>query len=160
MLFSDVRQSTEGDPEPAILIAEDDENDICLIRRAFLKTGFENPLRIVRNGEEAVAYLKGEPPFNDRKASPSPAIVLLDIKMPRMNGFEVLSWIREQPELNPLPVVMLTSSQESTDINQAYALGANSYLVKPASFARLVEMMSRLKEYCTFTDQNVGIDWL
>jgi len=80
--------------------------------------------------------------------------------MPRRDGFEVLAWIRQQPELNGLAVVVLTSSQESSDINRAYALGANSYLVKPANFLSLVEMINRLKEYCKFTSQNVGTSWV
>jgi CheY-like chemotaxis protein len=160
MLFAGIGPGDESEYQSAILIAEDDENDICLIRRAFHQAGFENPLRIVRNGEEAIAYLNGEAPFSDRSQNPWPALVLLDIKMPRKNGFEVLKWVREQTEFSNLPVVMVTSSQESTDINQSYALGANSYLVKPASFPRLVEMMGRLKEYCSFTHQNVTLGWI
>jgi CheY-like chemotaxis protein len=160
MLFTGVSELDEMDSNSAILVAEDDENDIALLRRAFHQASFENPLRVVHNGEEAIAYLKAQEPFADRIKNPSPALVLLDIKMPRKNGFDVLTWIREQPEFNHLPVVMLTSSQESSDINRAYALGANSYLVKPVSFVRLVDMLSRLKEYCSFTGQNVGLSWL
>lgn len=159
MLFTGANQINESDSQAAILIAEDDENDICLIRRAFHQASFDNPLRFVRNGDQAVAYLQRQGSFVDRTQNPWPALILLDIKMPRQGGFQVLAWIREQPEFNTLPVVMLTSSQESADINKAYALGANSYLVKPASFARLVEMMTRLKEYCSFTKQNVGTEW-
>jgi CheY-like chemotaxis protein len=135
----------------AILIAEDDENDVCLIKRAFHKARFENPLSVVRDGEEAVTYLQGLEPYANRENNPPPALVLLDLKMPRKNGFEVLEWIRHQPEFNDLPVVVLTSSQESADISRAYALGANSYLVKPASFPSLVDMMNRLRQYCNFT---------
>ena len=80
--------------------------------------------------------------------------------MPRKNGFEVLAWIRQQSEYNALAVVVLTSSQESADINRAYGLGANSYLVKPANFLSLVDMINRLKEYCKFTSQNVGTSWV
>ena len=143
-----------------ILVAEDDDNDICLIKRAFQKAQFENPLNVVKDGDQAVAYLQGSGPYIDRERHPPPALVLLDLKMPRKNGFEVLAWIREQPEFNHLPVVMLTSSQESSDIGRAYALGANSYLVKPANFANLVEMMNRLRGYCSFTQQNAGVNWV
>jgi CheY-like chemotaxis protein len=143
-----------------VLIAEDDENDVFLIKRAFKQAQFENPLQVVQNGEEAIAYLKGEAPFGNREKSPLPALVLLDLKMPRKNGFEVLAWIRQHPEFNPLAVVVLTSSQESADINRAYALGANSYLVKPANFLSLVDMINRLKEYCKFTSQSVGTSWV
>jgi CheY-like chemotaxis protein len=159
MLLAGSRQF-DDEERSAILIAEDDENDICLIKRAFHQAQFENPLRVVRDGEQAVAYLRGEGPFMDRGANPAPALVLLDLKMPRKDGFEVLTWIREQPEFNRLPVVVLTSSQETTDINHAYALGASSYLVKPANFARLADMINRLKEYCSFTNQNVGLSWI
>lgn len=143
-----------------ILVAEDDENDVFLIKRAFHQAQFENPLQVVSNGEEAIAYLHGDPPFESREKHPMPALVLLDLKMPRKNGFEVLAWIRQRPEFNALPVVVLTSSQESADINRAYALGANSYLVKPASFLSLVDMINRLKEYFKFTSQSVGCQWI
>ena len=143
-----------------ILVAEDDENDVFLIKRALHQAQFENPLAVVQTGEEAIAYLKGAAPYQDREKHPLPALVLLDLKMPRRDGFEVLAWIRQQPELNGLAVVVLTSSQESSDINRAYALGANSYLVKPANFLSLVEMINRLKEYCKFTSQNVGTSWV
>lgn len=153
----------EGTLAPAssvILIAEDDENDVFLIRRAFHQAQFENPLQVVPTGEDAIAYLRGDSPFTDRSRFPIPALMLLDLKMPRKNGFEVLAWIRQHGEFNALPVVVLTSSQESADINRAYALGANSYLVKPASFLSLVDMINRLKEFCRFTSQSVGTSWV
>jgi CheY-like chemotaxis protein len=144
----------------AILIAEDEENDVFLIRRAFHQAQFENPLHVVQTGEDAIAYLRGDAAYSDRDKYPIPALVLLDLKMPRKNGFEVLAWIRQHSEFNSLPVVVLTSSQESADINRAYALGANSYLVKPANFHSLVDMINRLKEYCKFTSQMVGTTWV
>ena len=153
----------EGQLTPStavILIAEDDENDVFLIKRAFHQAQFENPLESVRTGEEAINYLKGAPPFEDRERYPTPALVLLDLKMPVKNGFEVLAWIRQHSEFNALAVVVLTSSQESADINHAYALGANSYLVKPANFLSLVDMINRLKEYFKFTNQGVGSNWV
>lgn len=143
-----------------ILIAEDDENDVFLIKRAFSQAQFDNPLQVVQNGEEAIAYLKGDPPFRDREKYPMPALLLLDLKMPRRDGFEVLAWIRDHPEFNSLSVVVLTSSQESRDVNRAYALGASSYLVKPANFLSLVDMINRLKEYLKFTSQGVGMQWV
>jgi CheY-like chemotaxis protein len=147
-------------PKSVILVAEDDENDIFLIKRAFHQAQFDNPLQAVSTGEEAIAYLRGSPPFEEREKFPVPGLVLLDLKMPRKNGFEVLAWIRQHPEFNALPVVVLTSSQESADINRAYALGANSYLVKPANFLSLVDMINRLKEFCKFTTQAVGTSWV
>jgi CheY-like chemotaxis protein len=159
-MFFNGAHRADGPELSGILVAEDDENDVCLIKRAFQKAQFENPLNVVRDGEEALAYLQGIEPYADRQSNPPPALVLLDLKMPRRNGFEVLAWIREQPEFNHLPVVVLTSSQESSDISRAYALGANSYLVKPANFASLVDMMNRLREYCSFTQRNVGVSWM
>lgn len=143
-----------------ILIAEDDDNDVFLIKRALHRAQFDNPVQVVPTGQDAIAYLKGEPPYVSREKHPIPALMLLDLKMPLKSGFEVLSWIRQHPEFNSLPVVVLTSSQESADVNRAYALGANSYLVKPASFVSLVEMINRLKEYFKFTAQNVGTGWV
>ena len=143
-----------------ILIAEDDENDVFLIKRALHQAQFDNPLQVVSTGQDAISYLKGESPYVPREKFPIPGLVLLDLKMPLKNGFEVLSWIRQHTEFNSLPVVVLTPSQESADVNRAYALGANSYLVKPASFVSLVEMINRLKEYFKFTAQNVGTTWV
>ena len=147
-------------PKSVILVAEDDENDVFLIKRAFHQAQFDNPLQPVPTGEDAIAYLQGAAPYENREKFPVPGLVLLDLKMPRRNGFEVLAWIRQHPEFNSLPVVVLTSSQESSDINRAYALGANSYLVKPANFLSLVDMINRLKEYCKFTNQAVGTSWV
>lgn len=158
-MFS-VNERPIGPQKAMILIAEDDENDVFLIKRAFSQAQFDNPLQVVQNGEEAIAYLKGDPPFQDREKYPTPALLLLDLKMPRKDGFDVLTWVRDHPEFNSLSIVVLTSSQESRDVNRAYALGASSYLVKPANFISLVDMMNRLKEYLKFTSQTVGVHWV
>lgn len=142
-----------------VLIAEDEENDVVLIKRAFHRAQIDCPLHVVQTGEDAIAYLRGDGPFADREQHPIPSLLLLDLKMPRRGGFEVLTWIRQHVEFNTLAIVVLTSSQESADINRAYALGANSYLVKPANFLSLVEMINRLKEYFKFTNQSVGTKW-
>src|SRR5688500_2901230 len=94
-----------------ILLAEDDENDIELFRRALIKAEIHNPVEIVRDGEEAVAYLKGDGKFSDRVRYPLPSLMLLDLNMPRADGFQVLDWVRRQPELNALRVVVLTVSR-------------------------------------------------
>lgn len=125
-----------------ILLAEDDENDIELFRRALTKAEIHNPVQIVRDGEEAIAYLKGEGKFSDRVTYPLPALMLLDLNMPRVDGFQVLDWIRRQPELNALRVVVLTVSRDIYDVTRAYRFGANSFLVKSLdsqTFAQLVE---------------------
>src|SRR3989442_654748 len=107
------------------LLAEDREDDIILIRRAFHKAHLLNPVQVVRDGEETIAYLKGEGRYANRAEYPLPALLLLDLKMPRKDGFEVLRWIRQEPGLRSLRVVVLTSSDRLQDVNLAYQLGAN-----------------------------------
>ncbi len=130
-----------------ILLVEDNPDDVLLIKRAFAKARIINPLQVVTDGEEALFYLAGEPPYEDRSVYPLPIFVLLDLKLPKRSGLEVLSWLRAQTLLKRLPVVVLTSSRETPDINKAYDLGANSYLVKPVAFEDLVEMVKTLGLY-------------
>src|SRR5882724_8937388 len=125
---------------PVILLAEDREDDVLILRKALAKTNFPYNLQVVRDGEQALAYLKGEAPYQDRAAYPLPALLLLDLKMPRKDGFDVLSWLRQQPDFFALRVVVLTSSHLTADINLAYKLGANSYLVKPADLLNYIEL--------------------
>jgi CheY-like chemotaxis protein len=131
-----------------ILLVEDDPTDFRLIQRAFGK--LNNGFRMFRltNGDEVVSYLSGDGPYENRAAHPIPAVVLLDLKIPRRSGFEVLEWLRSQPSgLNRLPVIVLTSSRHSTDINRAYDLGANSYLVKPDTGTQLDELVEQFRTY-------------
>lgn len=130
-----------------ILLVEDSPDDQLLIRRAFRKANLLNPLHVVGDGDAAVAYLAGEGAYADRAAHPLPAIVLLDLKLPRRSGLEVLSWIRARPEVRRTPVVVLTSSRDGDDVARAYELGANSYLVKPVAFDGLMEMVKSLGVY-------------
>lgn len=130
-----------------ILLVEDQENDIQLIRRAFVKAQIPNPLQVVRDGEEAMAYLAGEKQFSNRAEFPLPKLILLDLKMPGLDGFEVLKWIRSQPGLRSLIVVVLTSSDHIRDVNEAYGLGANSFMVKPMDFENIVELSRLLRDY-------------
>jgi CheY-like chemotaxis protein len=133
--------------QAVILLAEDREDDILLIRKAFAKAYIQNPVHVVRDGEEAVAYLQGEGKYSNRAEYPLPDLLLLDLKMPLMDGFEVLKWIREQPGLRALRIVVLTSSDHIRDVNLAYQLGANSFLVKPFDFENFVEMSKFLQGY-------------
>ncbi|MBD2016565.1 response regulator [Microcoleus sp. FACHB-53] len=131
-----------------ILLVEDNPADILLIQRAFRQADLSHiSLQIVRDGDAAVLYLSGEREYLDRERYPLPMLMLLDLKLPRRSGHEVLEWLRQQPDLKRLPVIMLTSSREVFDVNQAYELGANSYLVKPIGFAALVEMLKTLNLY-------------
>jgi len=129
------------------LIVEDDPNDVALIKRAFQKAQLVNPLHVVTDGEAAIAYLAGKAPYDNRQRFPLPVVLLLDLKLPLKSGFEVLQWLRQQPKLRRLPVVILTSSSESPDINKAYDLGANSYLVKPVAMDALADMFKTLDLY-------------
>jgi CheY-like chemotaxis protein len=133
--------------QPVILLADDDENDLFLMRRSFDKAGIPGILKSVPDGAQAINYLKGEEPYSNREECPLPFLLLLDLKMPFKTGFEVLSWIRQQPGLKRLLVVVLTSSSQTHDINRAYDLGANSYLVKPGSFEDLVSLAQQLRGY-------------
>lgn len=130
-----------------ILIAEDNDDHVLLLRRALKKGAILNPIFVVSDGEEAVAYLKGEGKFADRYEYPLPGLLLLDLKMPKKNGFEVLQWIREQPFLKRLRVVVLTTSDNPQDIDRAYELGANSFIVKPLEQQQFLEVTEAIKGY-------------
>ena len=130
-----------------VLLAEDRDDDVFLIRRAFIQGNIFNPLFVVRDGEEAIAYIKGEGNYSNRSQFPRPDLVLLDLKMPGKDGFEVLKWIRQQPDLNGLIVIVLTSSDELCDFEAAFKLGANSYLIKPDGFERVFDMIMALKAH-------------
>lgn len=122
-------------------------DDSEVYRRAFRAARLVNPLMVARDGDEAVAYLAGEGEFADRARYPLPILLLLDLKLPRRSGLEVLEWLRRQPGLKRLPVVVLTTSREQGDVNRAYDLGANSYLVKPVALSALVDMVRTLDLY-------------
>jgi CheY-like chemotaxis protein len=137
-----------------ILMVEDDPNDILLTQRAFMQASLVNPLRIVRDGEEAMNYLGGRDAYADRSRYPLPSLILLDLKLPKKSGLEVLEFLRAQPSLKQTPVIVLTSSQESADIERAYALGANSYLLKPVGFDGLLEMVKAIGMYWVLLNQS------
>ncbi|HWQ90801.1 MAG TPA: response regulator [Clostridia bacterium] len=132
-----------------ILLAEDDPNDVLLIQRAFMKAGLKEQLKIVQDGEQVIEYLAGRGSYEDREKYPIPFLLLLDLKMPGCDGFEVLRWIRNDETLKRLLVVVLTSSNLQADVDRAYDLGANSYLVKPVEFEEMVHMIQRFEVYWT-----------
>ena len=144
--------------DEVILLAEDDPNDVLLIQRAFQRNHVANPVQVVRDGEEALAYLSGQAPFADRERHPLPVLLLMDLKMPRKSGLEVLAWVRHQPGLKRLPIIVLTSSNQSPDINRAYELGANSYLVKPAGFDSLLDLVKNLDMYWLILNEKPALD--
>lgn len=137
-----------GLKESGILLVEDDSNDILFIQRAFRRSDLENPgIQVVRDGDEAVAYLSGEGDYANRNIYPLPGMILLDLKLPRRSGLEVLEWLRSQPVLKRIPVVILTSSKEHIDVNRAYDIGVNSYLLKPVNYKALNEMIKTLNAF-------------
>lgn len=131
----------------SILLVEDDYNDILLIQRAFRKAKIQQSMMIVSDGDEAIAYLSREGQYADTKTYPTPILILLDLKLPRRSGLEILAWIRQQPILKRLLVVVLTSSEENSDLDRAYDLGANSYLVKPINFQDFVKLVELVDAY-------------
>jgi CheY-like chemotaxis protein len=130
-----------------VLLVEDNEDDVLFVRRAFRRAKLSNPLSVAEDGDTAVAYLSGEGEHADRNRHPLPTLILLDIKLPRRSGLEVLEWLRAQPGLRRIPVVVLTSSRESADVDRAFDLGANGYLVKPVDFDGLIEMVKTIGVY-------------
>jgi CheY-like chemotaxis protein len=130
-----------------ILIAEDDPNDAYLLQHVFQAASFESSLHFVSDGQEAIEYLRGTGKFANRLAYPLPGLVLLDLKMPRQTGFEVIEWMRGESKWKLLPIVVLSASSIAEDVNQAYALGANAYMVKPAEFAALKRLIATIAEF-------------
>ena len=130
-----------------VLVAEDDPTDAYFFQRAFKRAGLPVLLHFVRDGQEVLDYLQGKGQFADRTAHPLPQLLLLDLKMPRLDGFAVLEWVRRQPDLNGLQIVIFSSSGAPRDINRAYGLGANWYLVKPHSMEELTDLVGRFKKF-------------
>ncbi|HWX21331.1 MAG TPA: response regulator [Candidatus Binatia bacterium] len=131
-----------------VLLVEDDLNDIFLVKRAFKMAHIQNPLQVVTDGQEAVSYLRGEGKYADRQAHPLPKLIVMDIRMPRKTGFEVLAWIKgDAHKLRRVPVVIVSLSDNPTDINRAYELGANAYMVKPMDFRAVERLFESITHY-------------
>jgi CheY-like chemotaxis protein len=139
--------------ERAILLVEDNEDDVFLMKRALKGARVLNDLYVVEDGQAAQDYLSGAGKFADRATYPLPAIIFLDLKLPLITGHDVLAWIRRQKELDALIVIVLTSSSEAWDVSRCYALGANSYVVKPPTTQQLEELAKAFKWY--WLDHNV-----
>ena len=130
-----------------ILLIEDNLDDVLFMKRSLSHLGIADKMMVVESGEDAIAYLGGEGEYADREAHPMPVLIFLDLKMPGKSGFDVLSWIRSQEELKTLLVLVLSTSREDRDVDQAYRLGANSFLVKPGTLDGLDQLMSRVQTY-------------
>ncbi|SEO88032.1 response regulator [Nitrosovibrio sp. Nv6] len=127
-----------------ILLIEDNPMDVDLTRRAFIRHNLANPLEVLRDGQEALDFIVGW-----RTGEPAPSVILLDLKLPKVSGLEVLRNIRAHPNLGTVPVVVLTSSAEDADIHEAYAMGANSYIVKPVDFEKFIDVARQIELYWT-----------
>jgi CheY-like chemotaxis protein len=136
--------------EMVVLVAEDEDNDFFLLERALRRADSKVRVQRATDGLDALHYLKGEAEFADRDKYPAPKIVLLDLKMPRMTGMEVLHWIKDNPKHKVTPTVVLSSSMQSHDVQSAYELGANTYFLKPTKFDDLVELCRTILNYWSY----------
>jgi CheY-like chemotaxis protein len=134
-------------PNDLVLVAEDNPDDALLLRRALEKAGIRARLKIVADGEEMLLYLEGRGPFANRGAYPMPSLIILDLKMPRKSGLEVLEWIGNNLHIAVVPTIVLSASNLEDDVRAAYHLGANTYFVKPTTFEELVETMRMVEVY-------------
>ena len=128
-----------------ILLVEDNDEDAYLMERAIKDAGIAAPFRSVKDGESAISYLAGTGRFADRTAFPLPGVIFLDLKLPLISGLDVLQWIRRNPNLSKIIVIVVTASQEPVELNRGYQLGANSIIVKPASTDRMIELAHAFK---------------
>jgi CheY-like chemotaxis protein len=136
-----------------ILVAEDSEDYALVLESAMKAIGWKNPIRILPNGTEVIAYLSGEGKYSDREAYPFPSVMFVDIRMPQADGFDVLRWVRKHPKCSVLPTMMLSSSDEQKDVQLAYELGANGYLVKPADINDLKAMLRAAYEFWAWCEK-------
>ncbi|MGN6554446.1 MAG: response regulator [Verrucomicrobiota bacterium] len=130
-----------------ILIAEDNENDAMILQRALRMVGFNNPFHISKNGADTIKYLQGEGEYSDREKHKFPRIVITDLKMPEIDGFELLQWLQKHSECGLIPRLVLSASQQESDVRRAYQLGAHSYVLKPAQFDELVANLRLVFDY-------------
>ena len=130
-----------------ILQVEDEANDVFLLQRAFRQVRITNPVQVATDGQMAIDYLSGDGAYGNRREHPLPGLVLLDLKLPRKSGREVLQWIRAQPGLRRIIVIVFTSGQYIGDVGLAYELGANSFIVKPADFTEYLSIARLLKDW-------------
>jgi CheY-like chemotaxis protein len=142
-----LEENSFGNKSFTVLLVEDDLNDIFLVKRAFKMARIQNPLQVVTDGQEAINYLQGADKYADRDTFPLPKLMVMDIKMPRRNGFEVLEWVKQNPVLRRVPVVIVSSSDNPADINHAYELGANAYMVKPMDYRAVEHLFHSITHY-------------
>jgi CheY-like chemotaxis protein len=133
--------------ELKVLLVEDSPDDAFFIRRAFREAGVPQPPHVCENVFQAIDYLQGKPPFDDRERHPFPHIIITDLKMPGKSGLEFLEWLREHPELQVVPTCVLSSSAQEVDVKAAYCVGANCYLQKPTRYDDLARVVDTLLQH-------------
>jgi len=145
-------------PRP-VLYGEDVEDDAFFMKRAFDQAAVPNPLVVVSDGQEVIEYLFGSGRYRNRLEYPLPGLLLLDLNLPKKTGIEVLKWIRNDPAVATLPVIVLTSSVLDTDIHRAYVQGANAYLVKPTALKELVRMVENIRDFWLSQNRTARNSW-
>jgi CheY-like chemotaxis protein len=130
-----------------VLVAEDNPDDALLLRRALEKAGIRAHVKVLADGEELLLYLQGREAYSNRNLYPLPSLIILDLKMPRKTGLEVLEWLNSNREISVVPTIVLSASNLEKDVRTAYHLGANTYFVKPSTFDELVETMKAVDLY-------------
>ncbi len=133
-----------GPTRLTVLHVDDDPNDTELLQAASRQAGVPFALQHIQDGEHAIAYLNGLGDFADRRRYPVPSLIILDLKLPRTSGFEVLKWMREHPQYAGIPIVVLSGSENQDDIQRCYSMGANSYIVKPLEYQALIRVVETL----------------
>ena len=136
-----------------ILIIEDDHNDVLLLKSALKRENINNPIQVVHDGQEGIDYLQGEGKFHDRDKYPFPSVIFTDLKMPRLSGFDVLTWLKSHPDCFVLPVIVLSASKLDEDIKKAYQMGANAYMVKPSQIEELQEMIKTAYKFWAYCEK-------
>lgn len=146
-LLSRLARPAMKTPSDTLLIVDDEPADVEFLQRAFAKAGLRDSVRSVSNGEEAVAYLQGEGAFQDRAQFPLPRVIITDLKMPQMDGFQLLHWVHVSPRFRIVPIIVMTSSTSQSDVNAAFASGAGAYIVKPVEMKELERIARVITEY-------------
>jgi CheY-like chemotaxis protein len=136
-----------------VLVAEDSQDDVFLLRRALGKSDAEFDLHFVQDGQQLIDYINGEGPFADRERNPLPEMVVLDLKMPRKDGFETLEWLQSRWATSGFPTLVLSNSTDSRDVSRAYALGASGYLLKPCAEEGVDKLVGTFERYWRILDQ-------
>ncbi len=136
-----------------ILIIEDNESEAMLLQVALTRAGIKNATRIVSSGEQAMDYLRGRASYANRNQYPFPSVLFTDLKMPGLNGFDILRWLQQHPECAIIPTIVLSNSREAKDVKVAYELGANSFMVKPQTLEQLTQMMRSAYEYWAWCEK-------